>query len=217
MKTAKAILISTIVLLLVLSSGCMPKKWSYDFTSATATLEDWYAKLFNTYRLDDDGLCLSKATITTPVYFTGDISIKIVFELDVSEATTGSLELGISDDKDWGGNNKTWATLFDIGNEADEYWKLGDYGSGDQSDHVFNEPIPNLDRDGSNVLEFKRIGTKVSLKINGDIVDEIDLVYFDINTDRFFPTLSAEGAIGTITFKSFEVSYSGEVSEEWPV
>ena len=82
---------------------------------------------------------------------------------------------------------------------------------------MFLTIIPNLDRDGSNVLEFKRIGTKVSLKINGDIVDEIDLIYFDINTDRFFPTLSAEGALGTITFKSFEVSYSGEVSEEWPV
>ena len=48
MKTARAILISIIVLLLVLSSGCMSKKWSYDFTSVTATLEDWYTKIFRT-------------------------------------------------------------------------------------------------------------------------------------------------------------------------
>lgn len=216
MKTAKLLFVSTIIVILALSSGCLPKKWSYDFTSATATLEDWYASIVGNYRLDDAGLCLYKATITTPVYFTGDMSIKLVLELDVSDISSGWLEFGISDGILWGGSNETWTTMWQIGNDLEEGWKLGDYG-GDQIDYVHDTLIPNLDRDGSNTVEFKRIGSKVTLLINGAKIGEIDLIYFDINTDGFFPTISGNGAIGTVTIKSIEVRYNGDVSGEWPV
>ena len=130
MKMTKALLISTIVLLLVLSSGCLHMKWSYDFTSATATIDDWYFYLsaLGDYRLDEAGLCLDDAYITTPVYFNGEVSVKVVFELDVSELSTAFIEIGISDGVLWSGNNETWVGLWGIGNEMEEGWKSGDYG-----------------------------------------------------------------------------------------
>lgn len=217
MKTAKVLLISAMVFILVLSSGCLPKKWSYDFTSAAATLDDWYLYQIGTHRLDDAGLCLYKATITTPVYFTGDTSVKIVFELDVSEFSPGWIEFGFSDGIFWSGDNETWSTWSQIGNDLEESWMLGDFGGGFQVHYVHDEPIPNLNHDGSNVVEFKRIGNKVTLLVNGDKIGEIDLIHFDINTDGFFPTVSGNEAIGTVTIKSIEVRYNGDVSEMWPV
>ncbi len=174
-------------------------------------------QLSGDYRLDEAGLCLDDAYITTPVYFNGEMSVKIVFELDVSELSTAFIEFGISDGILWNGNNETWAGLWDIGNEMEEGWKLGDYGWGEQEDHEHEEPIPNLNRDGSNTVEFKRIGNTVLLYINGDKIGEADLIYFDIHTDGFFPTISCKGAIGTLTIKSVEVRYNGGISEEWPV
>lgn len=216
MKIARYITVAAVIIALSLSTGCFIKKWSYNFTAYDADIDDWYNYL-STYNLDDDGLTFPSWTINPPHWFSGDISFTVVFELDATSINpVFTIEIGLSDDIFFNGDNEIWAGMSVLGNSSLESWELGDYGLGSgQYVQEHNELVPRIDYDGPNTVKFSLDGDVITLWINGSLVGQLSLVHFD--AEMLFPTFMNSCSIGQVVIKSALVEYDGGISELWPV
>lgn len=216
MRSARLLVILFVVPLLVLSSGCANKKWSYVFTSVWASMDDWYCTTTGSHNLDTAGLCLNGRIISTPVYFTGDTSLKITADIEITKGSIVSFRFGISDGLFWTGANDILTEIHYIGDDAMESWLITDDGGTGEEFYPHADPVAGIDYDGINTFEFSRTGTKATFSVNGSLIEEIDIIYFDINTDGFIPSIAVIGDLGALTIKRIDVTYSGDESEEWP-
>lgn len=214
MRFARYCVIAAVIILLATNTGCI-RKWSYDFTKASADLNDWYHN-FLTYTLDENGLTYAQGIINPPHWFSGDVSVTLIFELDVSEISPATtIQFGLSDELAWG-QNDVWAGIYYLGDPALENWELGDYGGGSgEFREKHDEQLPGIYYSGPNTMKFSKDADVISLSVNGVVVGQLDLVHS--KADELFPTFSFFGATGQLIIQNVLVEYNGRISELWPV
>lgn len=212
MKKARIIAMTAVVLIAALLSGCLSKTWSYDFSDPEADINDWYVENYGAYEFTVDGLSMSHVNITTPISFSGDMTVIVDFLLSVDVDNRARLEVGIEDDILWDGDNSLYADFWCLGDPESEGWEIEDYGNlTGYIDYERYEQVPGIRYDGSNTLKMVKTGNQFTMFMNGTKLRTITLEHF-AGLSNYVTIFTGENG-GDITIKNIEVKYSGDVTD----
>ncbi len=214
MKYLRMLAIALVMLVAVSSSGCKFWTWSYDFTAPGATLEDWYTNYGGEYELDESGLAMRHISISTPVYFTGNLTVNVTFDLDVDEENNARIELGLGEDILWNGDG-IYIDLWCMGDPEDEGWMIEEW---DSDNYVYYEevgPIGPVIYDGENIIKLTKCGDTYTFFLNGAKMYAMTAKFADLS-DNFVNLWAGQRELGNLLIKSVEIKYE-EISELWPV
>lgn len=189
-------------------------------------MEDWFLSLSSaspmvggSYSFAEKGLSLRGKAITCPFRFSGDFTYIVRFWVYADETHDLFFGLDMAD-----------APLLSM---ADSFLCLEgmDVGSVEEAYAAYEasglfmimpteELMPGLNRNGRNVYELKKKGDNVTMKVNGTLVDEFELV--DYASEWFAPCLEAqlffpyEGTFG-VFIESVKVIYEEGMIDETPI
>lgn len=214
MKYLRLLAIAIVLLVAISSSGCKFWTWAYDFTAPGATLEDWYCSYSGEYELDEDGLAMRHISISPPVYFIGDFTVTVVFDLDVDEESNARFELGLSEDVLWNGDG-FYIDMWCMGDPEDEGWLIEEW---DSDNYVYYEevgPIGPVIYNGENIVKMTKCGDTYTFFLNGAKMYSMTAKYADLD-EAFVNLWTGQSELGNLLIKNVEVKYE-EASEPWPV
>ncbi len=215
MRYLRMLVIMAVLLVAVSSSGCKFWTWAYDFTAPEASLEDWYCNYGGDYELDDAGLAMRHVTISTPVYFIGDLTATVTFDLDVDEERNARLEVGLSEGIFWEAVDGMYIDMWCIGNPDSEGWLIEEW---DSDNYVYYEeqgPIGPVIYEGENVLKLTKCGDSYTFFLNGAKMFTMVAKFADLS-ENFLNIWTGQAELGNLIVKNVEVKYE-EISEPWPI
>lgn len=215
MKYLRMLAIGIVLLVAVSSTGCKFWTWAYDFTAPEATLEDWYCDYGGEYELDESGLSMKHTTISTPVYFIGDFTVTITFDLDVDEDNRARIDVYLGEDILWSSDDGIYVDLWCIGDQESEGWMIEEWDTNNTLYYYDDGPIGPLVYQGENTLKFIKCGDVYTFFINGAKMYTIEAKYADLS-ESFITIWTGQGQLGNLTIKNVEVKYE-DISEPWPV
>ena len=204
----------TFILLLVIgvffTSGCKPKIWAIDFTTAT-DIDDWYQYGLN--NITSSGLWLNNgAEVAAPVAFLGNFTIYLTFELNTKSDGTGDFELWFCND--W--NFDYWSGVCLEYLSSSNMIEYGAYESnGSEDDELFWDDgmLSSLIREGENVLKVVKTNKHFSVYVNN--VYAFNYYQGDIyEGDYYCPSLYSEywdNVNDWIVYKDLTVEYTGSM------
>jgi len=215
MKYLRMLAIALVLLVAVSSSGCKFWTWAYDFTAPGATLEDWYCDYGGEHELDENGLAMKHISISTPVYFIGDITVTVAFELDVDEDSGARIEIGLTEDVLWASDDGMYIDLWCIGDQENEGWMIEEWDTDDDVYYQNNGPIGPIIYQGENMLKLTKCGDTYTFFLNGAKMYAMTAKFADLN-DNFVNIWTGQTELGNLLIKNVEIKYE-EISEPWPV
>jgi len=214
MRNMRILALAALIVLAVLSAGCMKGTWVYDFTAQSADLDDWYYS-YGDYDLSSEGLSMYHGILTTPVWFSGDMTISIEFMLDVDDFNHARIDFWLSDDILWDYNVGVYSELFCLGNTESEGWYFSEWDENNSSSRSYYAPIPSLVHEGINKLILTKAGNSYRITVNGTYIISERALYF--NNEQNFFSIFTGGPVGNLTIRKIEISYSGDISDPWPI
>ena len=215
MKYLRMLAIAIVLLVAVSSTGCKFWTWAYDFTAPDATLEDWYYDSGGEYNLDDNGLAMRHKTISTPVYFIGNITVTVTFDLDVDEDSNARVEVALTDGILWGSTDGMYIDMWCIGDQEDEGWLIEEWDSDNYVYYQEQGPIGPLFYQGENTFKLTKCGDTYTFFLNGAKMYTMVAKFADLS-ESFVNIWTGQNEMGNLLIKNVEVKYE-EISEPWPV
>ncbi len=210
MKLTRIALAALLVLVALLSAGCM-KTWSLDFTNNTGgwnSLIGWEDPGINS--CGDYGLLLSGVTLMGNYGFTGNVEYSVTFDLDVAPGNElEKFEIYL-------GNGTDPAAQFlkvkfeQVGNSSSEYYAMFDNGT-KIHDAIY---IPGTVYSGSNTVKIVVEEGFVSFYMNNAVLYE-DYAIGNYSAPFLVPYVfvqqgSPEEDEELLMLKSLKVKYSGD-------
>jgi len=208
-KAPSSVLVLILMVLALLSAGCEPKVYYYDFQAegdlnnaeGTWILMEPVIYSFNTY-----GIVLNGAVICAPHKYSGDFTITSEFVLDASSEPVSLIfyldsepffpnVIPDSEISIWLEANKTLVKL-----EADEYEK-------GQVNELYNDYIDVIHVDDLNIIKVVKTGNQIVVSINDD---EIFYETLDLYASMWFcPLIFSNSTEGSCQVRDFKVEYRG--------
>ncbi|HOS50002.1 MAG TPA: hypothetical protein PLI10_01105 [Bacillota bacterium] len=218
MRNARCFAIVALILLAVTSSGCLDKTWSYDFTADSARLADWHhAGIVENFVLTNEGLSMVEGTsgrISSPVLFSGDISMTIEVDIMVDAEDAAWFEICLMDEKLGYEENCAYVCFKELGHEG-ENWELGAYGPLVEESSAHWSMVPGLVRNGTNTLKLDKKGSTIKLLINNTLVATFDMSVCAAE-DYYLSISIGETDVGHIKLSKVNANCSGMITPDFP-
>ncbi len=215
MKYLRMLAVAIVLLVALSGAGCKFWTWAYDFTAPGATLEDWYCDYSGDYTIGADGLAMRHIIISSPVYFIGNITVTVAFDLDVDEDSKARFEIGLTEDVLWSSDDGIYIDLWCIGNQESEGWIIYEWDKDNNIYYQENGPIGPLLYQGENVLKLTKCADTYTFFLNGVKMYTMKAKYADLS-ESFVNIWTGQTELGNLLIKNVEVKYE-EISEPWPV
>lgn len=217
MKATRYLLILTTILVLALSAGCT-RSYFFNFEKEAdlARLDgDFYVyeNPDGSYFLSSNGLFVQNCWLGVPHLYSGNFTVTIDFELDVSDTSTAQIGLHLSTQAGlWGADWTGGIDLNGLGEVPNgHYYTYYDPGSGNVYIET-GEPITAaIATDGQNVVKIVKEANHVDFMLNGVTIG-LGMDIIGSSSDMFCPHFYAcqSTSVVAVLFESIRIDYEGE-------
>lgn len=210
-KRLFAFAVLSLTLALVLG-GCFGNTWKVSFGNLE-NFDDWIFSPAGDYwdLIPGIGVKLNSTSMSSPVAFTGDFTMTVLFTLNTDEDETVYFGFYPGDSRAWTPSNAISSFFNHIGSEAGEAWWVDDIGT--SNDNVVAEsdtPLPSLLRKGPNTWKMIKKGDHIQIYVNFYKVADFTMTHCE--APYYYVVLySEQGAGGDIIFNSVTVKYQGSI------
>lgn len=206
-----AITMLSLSLILVLG-GCFGNTWKVSFGQLD-NYDDWIFSPSGDYweHVPGIGVRLKGTTMSSPVAFTGDFTMTVLFTLYTDEDETVYFGFYPGDSRAWTPWNAISSFFNDIGSEAGESWWVDDIGT--ISANVVDESgmaLPSLLRKGPNTWKMIKKGDQIQIYVN--FYKVADFAMTECAAAYYNVVLYSDlGGGGDLIFNSVNVKYKGSI------
>lgn len=216
MRTLKPYAAILLLAALLLLSGCYDARYYFNFKEEGDLVNEEGAWVTDTgvFGIGQDGLFLDESWITAPLKFAGDFKVKANFWLRADYIKKGSIRMAISN-RPYQANPWIWARIYliDLGTNA-EMLMIDEGGTCHEIHYDYLFDFSSLDRSGWNEMTLEHVAGHISLRLNGRLIYEFDLVCCDSEyyaLSLFFATEGTEDPSDPefgIVLKDVKVEYT---------
>lgn len=203
---------------MLMISGCEPKIWLFDFTSA-ADISEWLAE--GIYELNEEGvdglLLYNESFVVAPVVFSGNFNMSVVFTAMGTPGSSCYLEAGFGGEED---ADHQIAVYFNDIKDTGTAFSFGayeiDWGEAATYEYLFqDEDVTNLDSGGQieNTLLIEKTGKHFKVSLNSSLLFEFDQGD-EYDSTYYCPWLYCDDfniPFDWVMFKSVAVQYWGSM------
>ena len=211
-KRLLALLLLSLSLTLALG-GCFGNTWKVSFR-ALENFDDWTFAPAGDYwdLVPGIGVRLNGASMSSPVAFTGDFTMTVLFTLNTDEDNTVYFGFYPGDSRSWTPFNAISSFFDDIGSEEGEDWWVSDIGI--TNDYVADEtdtPLPTLLRKGPNTWKMIKKGDHIQIFVN--LYEVADFTMTHCDAAYYYVVLYSDPGEGVVSriFRTFVAARSSEV------
>jgi hypothetical protein len=198
--------------LVLVSGGCFGNTWRVSFAQLD-NYDDWIFSPSGDYweHVAGIGVRLSGTTMSSPVAFTGDFTMTVLFTLNTDADETVYFGFYPGDSRAWTPSNAISSFFDDIGSETGESWWVDDIGS--TFENVVAESgtsLPSLLRKGPNSWKMIKQGNHIQIFMNFYKVADFTMThcaaaYYNV---VFYSDLIGGG---DLIFNSVKLQYKGSI------
>lgn len=217
MRALRICLAAAVLLGLIASAGC-GKRYYFSFKdsqSLTDGVNPWLCYGDGTAQFFSDGVALNDKWIVCPFGFRGDLTIKITYDLDVTEEEVIRFFFLLASDAVYPSDSYHGGAIY-AGDPAMQSAVIAEkhYSSSGVKGY-WAGIVPGLDRDGENVVQITKRGDRYTFKLNDELMaDYVAELYFP---GWFYIQIRGEIAeetyAGAMVVKDVTITYSGDIQE----
>lgn len=205
---------------LIMIAGCTPKDVYFFSFRQEQDLEnsegEWVSEE-DDFTFNESGINLQEANICSPLRFCGDFTMTVKFLLETDDAHEYYFGVSLGDGTWYGTTENDLHVEVDNCGGTGEYWEICDHDQDETTFWHYEEDgrLPGLNRNGLNTWVLKKLGNRITIRVNGIqfasfVLEEYDSVWFGPNI--YCEYVDGRDASYGMTVESVKVEYNGVTS-----
>lgn len=199
------------IMLPIIAGGCFSNIWRVSF-GFLENYDDWtFSQVGDCWdHIPGLGVRLDGCTMSSPVSFTGDFTMSVLFTLNTDEIKKVYFGFYPGDSSDWPPDNAISSFFADVGLKAEDWW-VDDIGATSANIlSIEDTELPSLLRKGPNVWKMVKTGNQIKIFVNFYKLADFTITRCEAASYKvaFYSEVSGGG---DIVFNSATVRYKGSI------